>query len=151
MSKRGKQKNKVDFRIKDVYKFYKSINPKGSDFYVDYKRFSEITHAGMQKISDLLLNESEIIKLPYGLGELSIIKRKNSMRKMYIDFKTTREVGETVYFFNDHTRGYIFRFRWRKNIVFVKNRKHYSFIPSRGNKRQLAALIKSGKVDYWQV
>ncbi len=151
MSKRGKQKYQIDYRIKDIYNAYKKDNPKDTDYFVDYSKFSDIVHKGFSVISDEILNNSQEVFLPHNTGTLSIIKRKNNPKRLAIDYKTTKEVGQTVYYFNDHSRGYSFRWRWRKQMVAIRNRPYYSFVPTRYNKRKLAKEIFSGQQDYFQV
>lgn len=147
-SRKGK-KNRIPscVTIRDFYKKYLEENPVGSEDYVDYKTYSTICCAFNSKASERLL-EGQEVRLPHLMGILSIVKRKQSFKKLYVDWEQTKKHDTKVYHLNEHTREYYFKFKWKRSRV--DNVSAYSFIPSRSNKRALAKLVKTKKdIDFF--
>lgn len=149
--KRSKGRYTDTFKMKDVYKQYLKDNPKDSDFYVDYKTFISNIDLCFEKVLHNILYEADEITFPHRLGSISIIKTKMRMDKLTIDFAKSKELNTTIYHLNDHSNGYRMRYRWRKHKAIFTNRKYFSFIPSRQNKRLLSKLIQEGKTDYMSI
>lgn len=144
--------------IKESYDYYKSkvkTPISSSDYRKLINNFNTFT---MGRI----LGGEEVI-LPSRMGRICVIgvKRniqfdeKGNIKNGRIDWKLTKEMWEKdpelkakkelFYFFNEHSDGISYLFKWYKSRILVTNKNYYSFIPSRHNKRLLAKLIKSGQ------
>ena len=147
MTKRGPGKLNADYTSRDIYKQYKKDTPK--DIQVSYDVFNKVTSEFNKLVLDKVLNESEQVKFPCGLGTLRIKKTKmkfnvkNKKRMFSPDWVKTKEVGKLVYHMNEHRNGYRYRFHWDKKKSRIKNKKHYSFITARSPKRRLAHILKN--------
>lgn len=145
------------YNLRDSYKSYKEIstNP------VDISLYLSIVNSFMLFLIAKLFHTGEI-KLPQGMGTISIIGKKQKLKMedgkikgLAPDWKSTKELWEAdaeaktnkqiVYYFNEETQGVRYRFRWSKNRVFLQNKSMYRLIMTRTNKRTLAKLIKQGK------
>jgi hypothetical protein len=94
----------------------------------------------------LMIEESTILFLPYGLGTLCIAKDKSKKTKvdqLPIDWQASKKVGKTVRLLNLHSNMEIMKFYWDKTTVIVKKHRFYKFEASRSNKRALATQIKT--------
>lgn len=134
------------------------------------KEYVEICHNLNKKISEKIIKESLEFKLPYGLGFLGITKNELKIRikdgklqknKMIVDWEATWKIwneeyagltnkeirklpGKTViYQTNDHSNGYIMKWYWNKHKMKFKNLRLYRFKPTKQNRLDLAAHIKS--------
>lgn len=145
------------YNLRDSYKSYKEISTKP----VDISLYLSIVNNFMLFLAAKLFHTGEI-KLPQGMGVVSIIGRKQKLKVedgkikgLAPDWKATRELWESneeakankqvVYHFNEETHGIRYRFRWSKNRVLMQNKSMYRLIMTRTNKRALAKLIKQGK------
>ena len=110
------------------------------------------------------------ITFPYNLGNLSIKKKKTIIQltpegkldttKLRVDMKSTHELqlecpgtDKKIYFLNEKTNGYYYRFLWSKVMCFVPNSSVYLFNIRRKYKRRLAAAALDPKVrlDYYEL
>lgn len=132
--------------IRDFYKQYLKDNPKGSDFYVDYKLYRDCWESYTGKTIEYILEGGDCV-LPYRLGIISIVKRKINLNNLQVDWKATRELGQRVFHLNEHSRGYRYSIRWNKFRCIVPNKTAYRFLPTRTFSRLLAKYIKSNH-DY---
>jgi hypothetical protein len=122
---------------------------------LSYKEFSKIAITFFQKFLKYLLDGNEC-KLPAGLGLFKIVKKKRELTKLRPDWKATKELWaksadakaakKIVYHLNEHTKGYYYKFYWKKGRV--SNVSVYSFIPVRSAKRSLASCILNDNKDY---
>lgn len=151
IQKRTKGKNNTAYKLIDMYKTYLKDNPKGSDFYVDKNTYFKLNKILFEKMMNNVLIEGKEVKIPYNLGSLSVIKVKTPLNRLKPDYDLSNKEGMIIYQLNDHSNGYIFRFRWKKMSAIFINKRYYSFIPTRSRKRELARLIKSGEQDYFKI
>jgi len=63
------------------------------------------------------------------------------------DYKTSNELGKTIYHLNEHSDGYKYRLYWSKNENTFPDIYKYRLSLVRANKRKLAQLIFN-KHDY---
>lgn len=80
--------------------------------------------------------------LPMKVGKLTVLKIIPKTKA--VDFKKTKELGQTVYHTNRHSHGYKAFYKWIKSQPhsFVQNRGLYKFIPSKTARSQLAYAIR---------
>lgn len=136
---------KKSFTIRDMYKAYKNIDENTS-----YLRFKRILEQFNTNLLDLLLNASEGFKMPHRLGFICIVKYKPKTytnKSLSKDYKTSNELGKTIYHLNEHSDGYKYRLYWSKNENTFPDIYKYRLSLVRANKRKLAQLIFN-KHDY---
>ena len=147
---RGKNKIKDPYTLKDMYTEYVKEFPEGNIYYVTYREFIDINESFYRRMMDDIMFKGATFKLPFRMGNLKIIKRKiNFKNNLAIDWKTTNEIGKKAFHFNDHSSGFKFIFKWSKGNIIVQNKYLYRLVITRKYKRDLARLIKEGRVDYF--
>lgn len=149
-----------DFRIK-----FKSIYPD-----ITRKKYVDVCHLINETISDKIIKESLEFKMPGRLGTLSIKKTKMEIHvkdgklkknNLIPDWKRTWEYWKqeypdltreeinaikgklTIYNMNEHTNGYIMKWKWDKSTCNIPNHTVYQFKPTKRNKLELANWINS--------
>lgn len=148
---------KVDWRSasKDNYISFCKENPHIS---LPFDMWQKIVYDINYSFRDHILETGDKIKLPFGLGEISINKKKRKKTKIIegkefinlpIDWKRTKEKGKKIYNFNHHTEGYFFGWIWFRNTARFKHRELWFFKPSRITSRAIAVYInKEDKYQY---
>lgn len=133
---------KKSYTIRDMYKQI--------DIDISYFRFKRILDQFNTYLLDLLLNRSEGFKMPCRLGYICIVKYKPKTYTSYSlskDYKTSKDMGKTIYHLNEHSDGYKYRLYWSKNKNTIPDIYKYNLSFVRANKRKLAQLIFN-KHDY---
>ena len=149
---RGPNKVQRPYTLKDVYAFYRN-EIEGSNIYdLEYSEYVDIATEFYKTIMDHILLKAGTFYMPYGLGDVYVVKAKLKLENIdhkQLDWKTTNEVGKRVYHLNEHSSGYKYLFQWEKFKSRIKKLYLYRFQLTRTNKRRLAQLIKSGEYDYY--
>lgn len=147
---RGKNKVQEPYVFKDMYLDYISDKEVGSMYYVTYKEYVDICSTYYQMISKAIIDDSIRFKLPFGLGEVFVLKRKvKCNNKMPIDWALTVQYHKRIYNLNEHSLGFGYKFFWTKPCR-IKNKFMYRLVLTRNNKRYLAKQIKQNKKDYFE-
>jgi hypothetical protein len=155
---RGLNKIQHPLGIKHTYKSYSDSIEKDSIYDVGYKKYMEICTKFYSRVSKEILKGNRF-KLPLSLGEIYVVKKKVDLskeRSIPKDWKKTSELGKVIFNLNRHTRGFVYKFYWKKDRSNVPNLFLYKFIPCRGDakigygKRGLANVIKSGNTDFFE-
>ena len=143
----------------------------GRKEYVLSADFKKILYEYYSHISRMMIYDAYAFYSPNRVGEFNIVKYKPTMltkdgelRKeaLKVDWATTKSSWEKiygmkydvdefkkikdkplVYFSNDHSDGWEYRWNWNKITSTLKNQSKMYFKPSRTNKRLLATAIKS--------
>lgn len=145
--------------IKEAYNYYKKHKTSSNLLTIsDYRKLMNSFNTFIMK---KILEGNEVI-LPCRMGRMSIqgihqnirLDEYGNIKGTRIDWFSTKGLWATdpehakkktlIYFFNEHSEGIKYSFKWSKNNVPVQNKNYYTFIPSRHNKRTLAKLIKGG-------
>lgn len=150
---RGKNKVQNPYTLKDTYVFYVNETEGNAAYETSYKEYVEIVSLFYKEMMDHVLLKAGKFYMPYGLGEVSVVKTKLKLENIdhkQLNWKITNEVGKRVYYLNEHSRGYKYFFQWDKVKSRIKKLYLYRFQLTRGNKRRLAELIKSGEYDYYE-
>lgn len=137
--------------VMDFYKFYLTQIERETVYDVEYKIYRQIVEDYFRYIVEQIMDNSREFKLPCRLGNLSIVKRqpKNFDNKsLRIDYHESKIQGKAVYFINDHSDYYKYRFYWSKKDCLLTNKTKYQFVATRFNKRRLAQIIKNKEHDY---
>jgi hypothetical protein len=138
------------YTFPDMYEDYISDKEESSPYYVTYNEYVTLCSEYYKQIAKALIDDGIKFKLPFGLGEFYVLKKKSRINsKKPIDWKTTLECGKRIYNLNDHTSGYGYTFFWTKPNN-IKNKFMYRFVFTRTNKRYLAKVIKEKKQDYFE-
>lgn len=145
--------------IKEAYTYYKSNT--SSDEILNISEYRKLMNSFNTFLMKKVLEGNEVI-LPSRMGRISIqgihqnirVDENGKIKGTRIDWKSTKDLWARdtehaqkktlIYFFNEHSDGIKYSFKWSKNNVPVQNKNFYTFIPSRHNKRTLAKLIKGG-------
>lgn len=133
-------RNKKSATTIDMYKQYK----KNIDDQIDYSTYQKVLQLFNQAVLDCLLQSSDGVKLPSGLGYVQVVKYKPktySSKSLSVDYKASKEIGKTIYHLNEHSNGYKYRLYWSKLPRTFADRYKYSLSFVRQNKRRLAQLI----------
>lgn len=142
----------VDWRScsKDNYISFKKAYP---DIKITFDQWKNILYTFNEDFKTYILETGEKGKLPGGIGDFSINKKKRKQKittpdgrefiNLPIDWKKTREKGKRIYNFNFHTEGYNFRWIWFKKTARFKNSDLWWFKPSRTTSRLLSHYLKT--------
>lgn len=149
IKKRGLGKVKSCLGIRDMYKYYLSLNKDNKDN-ISYDLFAEITKECNKEFINQVVNNSEIVTLPYRLGILQISKFERHFipekkNKWTIDYKRSKEEGVLLY----HESPFIYKWRWKKHNAIVKNKTGYKFRANRASKRLITVALNNGR-DFFQ-
>lgn len=118
-----------------------------------YQEWRSIMRTYNEEFRTYILETGEKARLPHGLGQFSIVKKKrkkytgtgeNKRLNLPIDWQKTKEKGKIIYNMNYHTEGYFFGWIWFKPAL-LKQPTIWHFKPSRPTSRILARYIKSEK------
>ncbi len=156
-----KERNKVEYKIKDLYKHYNEQVQK--ELQVPYSVYSAILKEFNLSLVDLIINHSEGVKLPSNLGYIRIRKRKVDLtkkdklipdwgktNKLWDENPIAKEKKIIVFHLNEHRGGYKYKIFWDKSKPKLKNKTFYYFVPTRAFKRKLASVLKTNfEIDYY--
>lgn len=152
---RGKNKIQNPYTFKEMYKHYfdNLVDGVNSPLYVPYDVYVTICSDYYKAVMDLLLEEGLTYKIPYGLGNVRVTKRKVKLskgRRIPIDWELTFKHNTKMYCLNEHTNGFRYFFFWSKPTTY-RNKYLYRLVFTRSNKRRLAKLIKKYNKDYFEL
>lgn len=133
------RKNKKAYTFYDMYKELPIKAP--------YSLYRSILDEMCSIILDHVLIRSDGFKMPYGLGFIQIGKYPTNLKKLSVDYKSSKEYDKKIYHLNEHSDGYKFRLHWSKLPQTFPDRYRYQLNLVRANKRKLAQLIFN-KQDY---
>jgi hypothetical protein len=153
-----------DVRLEEFFRLYMTISPSVgiSDLCEWYRKFckqrpvkiieKKTFVAAMDSFNEKFMNqvrdEPNGMFLPKRLGKIQIRKRRNDWNALRVDYGHLKKTGELIRHMNDHSDNFFYKYMWVKGIV--KNISLYSLVPTRGNKRGLAAAIKKDGKDYFE-
>ena len=154
------KKNKLspDYGIVDIYKYWKTQYPEDKKR-INYQLFRDIVKEYNKIIIHDILYKSRIYRMPFGLGQLKVIKLKmdleslsNNLKtdegpRLRIDWANTKKYNKRIYHLNDHKENYYYKFSWKYSKI--PNKRYYSYTASRNIKRTLAKILKNNpEIDY---
>lgn len=135
---------------KSNYMNFKRNNP---TIKIPFELWKNIIYTFNEEYRNYILETGEKVKMPGGLGDFSINKKKRKRFKtnpegkefinLPVDWVKTREKGKIIYNFNYHTDGYFFGWIWFKDNARFKNHNLWYFKPSRVTSRLLAHYLKT--------
>lgn len=119
--------------LNHAYKFHKDKKKAKGQKPVTQKIFRQVCYSFNKKLVVRVV-EGFHTQLPGHMGYLRIVGRKINRSRMFVDFKATKEHGETIFHDNRETDGCYFFWNWTKPNHLVKNMQYYTYYPARGNK-----------------
>lgn len=164
-----KHRDKITKGVSDLYAYFKK-KYRLKHFNIPETKHNKILYDINKLLSEQIIKESLELKLPGGLGTLSIVKRKVKIyvkdgklkrNRMIVDWKkswdiwlqdypglTRKEImaipnKTVIYNLNDHTNGYVMSWFWDKRLCKLHNRCVYTFKPVKKNRLDLAEWINS--------
>jgi hypothetical protein len=133
-----------------TYKLFIEENP---DIKITYLQYINIIYSFNYGFRDYILETGMKGKLPWGIGDFAVSKRKPPITKktpegiefinLPVDWAKTRKAGKRVYHLNNHTEGFKFSIKWFLSSTRFYDSAIWSFKPSRITSR----LIKHYVVD----
>jgi nucleoid DNA-binding protein len=158
---KGEHRYKNLNSLKESFKFYKKKYPKTV---VTKKKYNLVCTTFFKEIVKFVLEGKEF-KLPFGLGKFSIVKRKNMMDNLKVDWKSTVELWDEKYgrgidkyaysdikdkplvrYMNNHTNKHYYRWFWERGRI--TNIKTYAFKPVRSVTKEVGRVIREDKKDF---
>ena len=113
---------------------------------ISYKASKQIIKKSDDIIADIIMQENDGFKLPFGLGYICVCRFKS--KKMMIDWKTTHKTGVRSYFANLATLGDSIRITWFRTGYAVQRSKVvdiFKFKSCRKLSRSVSDAFKNGK------
>jgi hypothetical protein len=166
LSKRGKGKYKVDKTIKNAYSIYlhkfnfrsqssKFNNSVTSDLALTWLDYKKVVTKCLEEVSKEVLYKSKTFVVPYKLGIIRIQKKRMNLstlvetKNLKIDWGYYQKTGKIIKHLNEDRDGYRYKFYWLcKKGPSGKTR--YKFEALRERKRELAKIIKTTNIDYFE-
>lgn len=136
------------YTIKDFYNSYNRYIEDNDLMPIDFKVFQSILQEYFEYLRDQVIQEGKIMNLLGRFGEISIRKYPSNPKILQYDYKSSKELNKPVWYFNEHTNGYRYKFYWNKSKLLVKNCTKYQMVFTRENKRHLAKILKNNERDY---
>lgn len=158
-----------DYNLRDCYNLYRR-NKKYKLKGIRWRIYKNILLDYFEAITTRILDHSEELKMPFGLGRLCVLKYKGTntflpngmldFRYTAVDYKATNELWKQrpelqerhvkIYNLNEHSDGYKYTFNWKKKNATCPNKRFYRIRMQRKHKIRLANLIKTNPaVDYY--
>ena len=118
---------------------------------ISFTDWKNILYMYSEWFKDYILETGEKVKLPNGLGEFGILKKKRmpsnpekerKVKNLPIDWPKTRLKGKYIYFLNYETEGFTFKWMWNRRPATFKYTRLWYFKPSRASSRLLAHYLK---------
>lgn len=144
-------KNTKSYTIASFYNDYLTSIEPDTVYDIDYTTYRAIVTDYFKYLQQRLIEEGKLIKLPYRMGNVQIIKSRPKhldKRSLRIDYQATKQYNKLILLTNEHSDGFKMRCWWNKVDMMVPNKSKYQLVLTRANKRHLAALIKSREMDY---
>lgn len=161
MTQKRPHKITSHYGVNDYYKNY--VETTGSS--IPKKTYNALVNDLLDKFLLAVIQENYMLKLPYRMGTVMLLKRKTktefidgkmktnrpidyaATNKLWRDHPELKEKKKLVYHENKHSGGYVFRLSYLKASAVYKNKSVYWMQMNRTKKRMLKDLIKDGKVD----
>ena len=147
-------KNTKSYTIASFYNEYLTDIESDTTYDVDYTTYRAIVTDYFKHLQQKLIEEGKMIKLPYRMGNLQVIKSKPKhldKRSLRIDYQATKQYDKLILLDNQHSDGYKMRAWWNKIDMLVPNKSKYQLVLTRANKRRLAVIIKNRLIDFEEI
>lgn len=145
---------KIDYRTVSR-QAYQELREQYPSLNITYKQYTNVIYEINTAISDFLIETGQKVSLPYGCGDLSIVKYKplkykkvstingtKTIINLPVNWELTRKNKKIIYHLNAHTDGYKFRIRWFNDVCRFQHKKLFNFKSCRKTARKLAQVLK---------
>lgn len=142
------------YTIASFYNDYLDNIEKDTVYDINYTKYRAIVTDYFKHLRQRLIEEGKMIKLPYRMGNVQIIKSKPKhldKRSLRIDYQATKQYNKLILLTNDHSNYYKYRYWWNKVDMMVPNKSQYQLVATRANKRRLCQCIKQRLCDYEEI
>lgn len=142
------------YTIASFYNNYLKDIESDTVYDINYNKYRAIVTDYFKYLQKQLIEEGKIIKLPYRMGTVQIIKKKPKYydkRSLRIDYQATKQTGKLIFLLNEHSDEFKYRYLWSKTDIMVPNKSMYQLVATRANKRRLAVIIKNKELDYQEI
>lgn len=142
------------YTIASFYNNYLKDIESDTVYDIDYNKYRAIVTDYFKYLQKQLIEEGKVIKLPYRMGTVQIIKKKPKYydkRSLRIDYQATKQTGKLIFLLNEHSDEFKYRYLWSKTDIMVPNKSMYQLVATRANKRRLAVIIKNKELDYQEI
>ena len=147
-------KNTKSYTIASFYNSYLADIEPDTVYDIDYNTYRAIVTEYFKHLQTKLIEEGRMIKLPYRMGNLQIIKSRPKhldKRSLRIDYQATKQYDKLILLDNAHSDGFKMRAWWNKIDMMVPNKSKYQLVLTRANKRRLAVIIKNRLIDFEEI
>ena len=147
-------KNTKSYTIASFYNDYLDSIERDTVYDIDYTKYRAIVTDYFMYLRQKLIEEGKMIKLPYRMGNVQIIKSKPKhldKRSLRIDYQATKQYNKLILLDNQHSDGFKMRAWWNKIDMMVQNKSKYQLVMTRANKRRLCQCIKQRLCDYEEI
>ena len=137
---------------------YRTFCSKFPNYKLSFEKYKKIIYKYNTLLASHILETGDKIKLPYGLGNLTIGKYKPAKFKatkdgrqilnLPIDWAETKKQGKKIYHMNYHTDGYKFHWLWRWQEARIKCSYIWTFKINRVHSRMLKNYLKKPNSEY---
>jgi hypothetical protein len=138
-----------------MFKLFKEQHPQIN---IDSKKYKEVIESLNLYYLDHMLETGNVVVLPYGLGKMMIQKNKRRLRptrdgkstymKAPINWKETQQQGKIVYYLNENTDGFTYRYLWFKNGSYISHNSIWCMVMTMQAKKMLKNRIDCEDKDY---
>lgn len=142
------------YTIASFYNDYLDNIEKDTVYDISYTKYRAIVTDYFKYLQQRLIEEGKMIKLPYRMGNLQIVKSRPKhldKRSLRIDYQATKQENKLVLLLNEHSDFFKYRYWWNKVDMMVPNKSQYQLVATRANKRRLAQIIKNKELDYQEI
>ena len=155
MNEPNKTANKTkSYTIASFYNDYLNNIDKDTVYDIDYTKYRAIVTDYFQYLRQRLIEEGKMIKLPYRMGNVQVIKSRPKhldKRSLRIDYQATKQYNKLMLLTNEHSDYMKYRYWWNKIDMMVPNKSKYQLVATRANKRRLCQIIKNKELDYEEI
>ncbi len=146
------------YNVEDLFRHFRQVNSEKKDLMtIKQPLFKKIISEYNKVLAEYML-KGQVVKIPFGLGELGIRKRKASYapenrKYLNVNFSLLQEGKPAVYHIPENSNGWQARYFWNKKHCRIENQSYYSFKPSNLLKKQLGKVMlsKGGYLNYYEV
>lgn len=135
---------KEGYSLTHAFRFFKKKHKHRGGIYssMSRKTYRDICKDFNKMLSEEVLTSATGTRLPFGLGVLRIKKFEINWDNPPIDFNASKKAGKRIYHLNTHSDGYCGRWHWQKRNSLITNLIYYSFLPVKGNSREVPKIFK---------
>lgn len=155
MNEYNKSANRTkSYTIASFYNDYLDSIEKDTVYDINYTKYRAIVTDYFQYLRQKLIEEGKMIKLPYRMGNVQIVKSRPKhldKRSLRIDYQATKQENKLILLLNEHSDFFKYRYWWNKLDMMVPNKSQYQLVATRANKRRLAQIIKNKELDYQEI